>query len=136
MGCEVSIEINSIILSVALSEDQEWKKIKERLWNKYGIRSLGSKAADKQKLHELEMIEVEQLGGECDSSRFITVTRAEIEKVKNKRRDKNIKKDPKEYPHTEKGAKILGEQIYLAIKMKKEQEDKDNKRKRDNKYLS
>lgn len=132
--CVLSLEINSIILSVALAEDQEWKRIKERLWNKYGIRSLGSKAADKQKLHELEMKEVEQLAGECDSSKFITVTRAEIEKVKNKRRDKKIEKNPKEYPNTEKGAKILGEQLYLAIRMKKEQEEKDNKKKRDNKY--
>ena len=130
----MSLEINSVILSVALSEDQEWKRIKERLWNKYGIRSLGSKSADKAKLHELEMKEVEQLGGECNSGKFITVSRAEIEKVKNKRRDKKIEKNPKEFPNTAKGAKILGEQIYLAIKMKKEQEDKDNKRKRDNKY--
>jgi len=128
--------VNSIAFSIALSEDAEWKRIKERLWNKYGIRSTGSKASDKAKLHELELKEAEMLGGECSSSRFITVTRGELEKLKNKRRDKKIEKNPKEYPNTAKGAKILGEQIYLAIKMKKEQEDKDNKRKRDNKYQS
>ena len=130
----MSLEINNIMLSLSLAQDQEWKRIKERLWNKYGIRSTGSKSADKAKLHELEMKEVEQLGGECNSGKFLTVTRAEIEKVKNKRRNKKIEKNPKEYPNTEKGAKILGEQLYLAIRMKKEQEEKDNKKKRDNKY--
>ena len=130
----MSLEVSSIMLSVSLAEDQEWKRIKERLWNKYGIRSLGSKAADKQKLHELEMKEVEELGGECDSGRFITITRAEIEKVRNKRRDKKIEKNPKEYQNTTKGAEILGKQILLAIQMKKEIDEKENKKKRDNKY--
>ena len=136
MGYKVSLEINNVMLSISISEDLEWKKIKERLWNKYGVRSTGSKSADKAKLHDLEMKEVEQLAGECSSGKFITVTREEIEKVKNKRRDKKIKKNPQNFPNTTKGAKILGEQLYLAIQMKKEQEKQDNKRKRDNKYLS
>ena len=132
----MSINVNSIAFSVALSEDAEWKRIKDRLWNKYGIRSTGSKASDKAKLHELELKEAEMLGGECNSSRFITVTRSELEKLKNNRRDKKIEKNPEEYANTLKGAEILGKQIFLAIQMKKEEDNKINKRKRDNKYQS
>ena len=116
------------------AKDDEWQRIIDRLWRKYGIRSTGSKAGDKAKLHELELKEAEMLGGECDSSRFITVTRAEIEKIRNKRREKKIEKNPKEYPNTAKGAEILGKQLFLAIQMKKENEDRENKKKRDNKY--
>lgn len=135
----MSIKVDSgysAFFSISIVRDDEWQRIIDRLWHKYGIRSTGSKAADKAKLHELEIKEAELLGGECDCGRFLTVERSELEKIRNKRRDKKIEKDPKNFPNTEKGAKILGEQLYLAIKMKKEHEDLDNKKKRDNKYYS
>ena len=35
--------------------DAEWQRIIEKLWKVYGIRSSGSKALDKQILHEHEL---------------------------------------------------------------------------------
>ena len=124
----------SAFFNVSSGRDQEWQRIIDRLWNKYGIRSTGSKTSDKMKLHELELKEVKELEGECSSSKFITISSEELERYRKKRRDKKIEKNPKDYPHTAIGAEILGKQIFLAIQIKKEEDDRDNKKRRDNKY--
>lgn len=112
--------------------DSEWQKIINKLWNDFGIRSSGSKSLDKQKLHELELRQAEKES--CVTCKFLTVTKTEQEKIQAKKKTK--KEENKITPNSDnmKGAEILGQQIFLAIQMKQEQDKIDNKKKRDNKY--
>lgn len=131
----MSIKVDSnydAYFSVSKAPDAEWKRIILRLWYKYGIKSTGSKSADKQKLHELELKEMQY--ETAVTSKFLTLTKAEQEKILKKKKDKRIENNPELYPNTRKGAEILGQQIFLAIQMKQEQDKIDNKKKRDNKY--
>ncbi len=130
----MSIKVDSLynaFFSVSKAPDEEWKRIILRLWYKYGIQSTGSKSADKQKLHELELKEMEYQT--TVTSKFLTVTRGEQEKILKKKKDKRIENNPELYPNTTKGAKILGEQIFLAIQMKQGNNKLNNKKKRNNK---
>ena len=114
--------------------DAEWQRIIEKLWNDFGIRSSGSKSLDKQKLHELELKQAEQES--AVTSKFITVKKSEQERIQDKKKNKKAENEPVHSSDSTKGAEILGKQIFLAIQMKQEQDDIDNKRKRDNKYQS
>jgi len=133
----VSIKVDSnydAYFSVSKAPDAEWKRIILRLWYKYGIRSTGSKSADKQKLHELELKEMEY--ETATTSKFLTVTKSEQEKILKKKKEKRIENNPEQYKDSNKGAEVLGKQIFLAIQMKQEQDKINNKKKRDNKYQS
>ena len=135
----MSIKVDSgysAFFSVSRVRDTEWQQIIDRLWNKYGIRSTGSKSADKAKLHELELKEAEQLNGECSCGRFLTIQKNELDKIKEKKKKKDIKRNPEKHPEVTQGAEILGKQILLAIQMKGKDDADDNKKKRDNKYQS
>ena len=112
--------------------DAEWQRIIERLWKNYGIRSSGSKALDKQILHEHELRDAEK--ETTPSGKFLTVTRFELEKIINKKNAKKAETEPKKETNETKGAEILGMQIFQAIQMKKEQDTADNLKKRNNKY--
>lgn len=101
--------------------DAEWER------KEYGIKSSGSKAADMSKLRDIEMREVKTLT--APSSKFLTITKSEQEKIieqKNSHKvNKQLKKEEKDeynsekYQNTQKAMNTLGEQIYLVIKMKK-----------------
>ena len=133
----MSIKVNSnydSFFSISKAPDEEWKRIILRLWYKYGIQSTGSKAADKQKLHELELREMEY--ETATTSKFLTVTKSEQEKILKKKKEKRIENNPELYKNSTKGAEILGKQIFLAIQMKHELDKEDNKKKRSNKYQS
>jgi len=133
--CEVSIRVEAYnSFSVTSIPDAEWQKIITKLLLKYGIRSTGSKILDRQILRELELKEVKEKNGEV-SEELLTVTKSEIDKIKQKIAEKKIKQNPKEFAEQQ-GAQILGEQIYIAIQMKKDEEARENKKKRDNKYQS
>ncbi len=112
---------------VSSRPDTEWQRIIELLSSKYGVKSSGSKSADKAKLHELELREAQREN--TVTSKFLTVTKGEQEKIqekkKTKRKDINLEKKSE----NQQGAKILGEQIYIAIKMNKEKNN-NNKRKK------
>ena len=113
--------------------DAEWQRIINKLWNDFGIRSSGSKSLDKQKLHELELRQAEQ---ESEvKNKFLTVSKSEQEKIQaNKKSEKAEFEQQK--PEVNDGAKVLGEQIFIAIQMKQERDEINNKRKRNNKYQS
>ena len=113
--------------------DAEWQQIIERLWNVFGIRSSGSKALDKHKLLELELKQAEQES--AVRTKFLTVTKSEQEKIQAMKKDKNADNEQQKSEVAD-GAKVLGEQIFLAIQMKHEEEIQDNKKKRNNKYQS
>ena len=114
--------------------DAEWQKIIEKLWNVYGIRSSGSKALDKQILHQHELQDAQKESSV--TSKFLTVTKAEQEKIQAKKKAKKVENEPKTNSNITQGAEILGKQIFLAIQMKSSADIQDNKRKRDNKYQS
>lgn len=112
--------------------DAEWQQIINKLWNVYGIRSSGSKALDKQILHEHELEDAKKESSV--TSKFLTVSKAEQEKIQAKKKDKKAYAEPGNNSDVTKGAEILGKQIFLAIQMKKEQDESENKKKRNNKY--
>ena len=104
------------MVSFSGAPDPEWQAIIRRLLS-YGRKSTGSKSRDKELLHsvELEKAKLENIV----SSKFLTVTKSEQEKIQNKKKEKRIENNPEAYPNSQKGAKFLGEQLYLAIQMKK-----------------
>jgi len=114
--------------------DAEWQRIIDKLWKVYGIRSSGSKALDRQILHEHELKDAQK--ETAATNKFLTIDRFELEKIIEKKKTKNSENEPVINKEVSKGAEILGKQIFLAIQMKQEQDDTDNKRKRDNKYQS
>ena len=114
--------------------DAEWQRIIDKLWKVYGIRSSGSKALDKQILHEHELQEAQK--ETTVTNKFLTIDRFELEKIIEKKKSKIAENEPTTNKNISKGAEILGKQIFIAIQMKQEQDDIDNKRKRVNKYQS
>ena len=113
--------------------DAEWQRIINRLWNEFGVRSSGNKAADTQKLHELELQEAQKKAS--DKSDFLTLKEDEIEKIKKNKNENTDDKKVLDFQKSE-GADILGKQIFLAIQMKQGEDIQDNKKKRNNKYQS
>ena len=136
----MSIKVDSsysAFFTVSTVRDPEWQKIIDKLWNDYGIRSSGSKSLDKQILHELELKELQSNPLGANLSKFLTITEAEFNKIRNKKKEKKLQQDGLiNHPETQRGAEILGQQIFLAIQLKKEHDQYDEKRKRDNKYQS
>ena len=106
--------------------DREEQEILRRLL-KYGIRGTGNKSIDKAKLHEIELREAQKEN--TISSKFLTVGKNEQEKIQDKKKEKKAETFPEIKQKDAKGAKTLGEQIYLAIQMKKDIEDRLKKKK-------
>ena len=98
--------------------DAEERAIMRRLLS-YGVTPTGNKTKDKELLHRIEIEEAKRNNYVC--GKFLTVSKNEQEKIQEKKKDKKKEQNPEKYPNSQKGAKILGEQIYLAIKMKKNQ---------------
>ena len=101
--------------------DEEEKKIIKKLMQ-YGITPTFNKSADKAKLHEIELREAKKEN--CVTNKFLTLTKGEQEKIQEKKKEKRKEISPEKYPNSEKAQKILGEQIYLAIQMKKKDKKK------------
>lgn len=95
--------------------DKEEEEILRRLAH-YGVKGTLNKSTDRAKLHELEVAEVKKENSV--SSKFLTVSRAEQEKILSKT-EKKEENAQFVNPEAATGAKALGEQIYLAIQMKK-----------------
>ena len=108
--------INSGMISVSHFPDAEHRAIMRKLMA-YGYTPTGNKSADKELLRRIELKQAEMEN--CTSSRFLTVSIAEQEKIQEKKKDKRIENNPELYQETTQGQQILGEQIMLAIEMKK-----------------
>lgn len=102
--------------SIANQIDEEYKRIIRKL-AQYGMKPTGSKTTDKMRLHERELQDAQKEN--CITSKFLTVTKAEQEKIQEKKKTKKEENNPDLKPESKKGQQILGEQIYLAIKMKR-----------------
>lgn len=106
--------------------DREEQEILRRLL-KYGIRGTGNKSTDRAMLHELELRDAKK--EDAVTSEFLTVGKNEQEKIQDKKKERKAEAYPDIKQTETKGAKTLGEQIYLAIQMKKNIEDTLKKKK-------
>lgn len=115
------------------SMDAEEKRIAARL-RQYGIKPTGDKNTDKAKLREIELREAKNETGV--SNKFLTVTKGEQEKIQAKKKELKKQINPEQFPNSEKiqrrkdvekAEKALGEQLFLAIKMKEKREKHQNK---------
>ena len=115
------------------SMDAEEKRIAARL-RQYGIKPTGDKNTDKAKLREIELREAKNETGV--SNKFLTVTKGEQEKIQAQKKELKKQVNPEQFPNSEKiqhrkdvekAEKALGEQLFLAIKMKEKREKHQNK---------
>ena len=111
--CE-TMNVNA--LSAICAIDYEYARIIRRL-RMYGLTPTGSKSADKQRLHEIEIRLAKQEN--CTSTKFITVTQNEQEKIQDKKKEKREEVNPELNSNSTNGQEILGQQIMLALNMKK-----------------
>ncbi len=112
-------KINRIVsgmLRVSFAPDEEHKRIMRKL-RAYGYRSTGSKSGDKELLRRIELKQVQMEN--CVSSKFLTVSRTEQEKIQEEKKEKKVENNPDIAQNSMQGQQILGEQIMLAIEMKK-----------------
>ena len=110
--------------------DAEELAIMRRL-KMYGETPTGIKSIDKAKLHQIELREAQRL--DYETSKFLTVSTDAQRKIQERKKERRVERNPQAYPNSAKGAKILGDQIYQAIKMKKQLEEKLKKMKKDSK---
>ena len=75
----------SCLPSIANVIDEEYKRIIRKL-AQYGMRPSGSKTTDKMRLHERELQDAQKEN--CITSKFLTVTKAEQEKIQEKKKEK------------------------------------------------
>lgn len=104
------------MVSFSRVPDAEHRKIMRKLMA-YGITPTGNKAADIELLRKIELKQAKMEN--CVSSKFLTVTKNEQEKIQEEKKEKKVENSPEIYQDTMKGQKLLGEQIMLAIEMQK-----------------
>lgn len=104
-------------MQVSCSIDYEYQQIIKRLII-YGLKPSGNKSADRARLHEIELREAKKEN--TITSKFLTVSKSEQQKIQDKKKEKRAEINPNIDPSKMKGMQILGEQIMLAINMKKE----------------
>ena len=121
---------NSCMVMLALGPDEEHRKIMRKLMA-YGITPTGKKSADIALLREIEL-KLAKLEN-CVSGKFLTVTKSEQEKIQKEKKEKRIENNPELGENTMKGQKILGDQLMIAIQMKKDKEKAFKKKKEEEK---
>jgi len=110
-----SIHIGGLV-AFSKVPDEEHRRIMLKLWA-YGYLSTGTKQGDWELLRKIEIKQAE--AESCISSKFLTVSRSEQEKIQEKKKKKRIENNQESHQDTMLGQKILGEQKMLAIEMKK-----------------
>lgn len=91
------------------SVDEEYKRIIAKLLE-YGIMPSGNKSADKAKLREIEMQKLKtELGtsgkGNVNPAKYVTISAAEIEKIKEKLQSKKRDEEAPEMQEKRNAAK-------------------------------
>ena len=85
----------------------------------YGVMPTGNKSIDKAKLRQIEEKKAKEQN--LVTGKFLTVSRGEEEKIQERKKERRDLANPqkiKDKNERQLGADILGQQIYLAIKMK------------------
>jgi len=103
--------------------DSEEEAIMDRLIA-YGCSPTGDKATDRAMLHRIELERAKQ--DNYVSSKYLTVSTSECERIQERKKEKRKIGNPEKSPKKQDerlGDKIRGEQIYLAIQMKKKREN-------------
>jgi len=97
------------------SIDSEEKEIMRRLLA-YGIKPTGDKTTDRARLHELELKEAQN--NNFITTKFLTISKSEQEKIQEKKKEKKSDNDIKQTVEKFEGSTALGEQIYLVLQIK------------------
>ena len=105
----------SIQSSFAPCFDAEEQEIARRLLT-YGETPTGDKTTDKARLRQIELKKAQEENS--ITNKFLTVSKAEQEKIQEKKKIKRKENNPDLKPEEFKGAKILGQQVLLAKEMK------------------
>ena len=95
--------------------DEEHKRIIEKLYRKYGIRSTGNKASDKAILREKEVLEAEKL--DFPQGNFLALSPFEEKKIIEKNKKKKVEETPDIYQNSNLGQQILAEQMMVYMQM-------------------
>ena len=101
--------------SIANQIDEEYKRIIRKL-QQYGMRPSGSKTTDKMRLHKRELQEAKKEN--CITSKFLTVTKSEQEKIQEKKKENREEVNPELKQNHTQGQEILSEQMKFAIEWK------------------
>ena len=109
------MSIQPISSCSALIYDWEYKAIIRKL-AQYGLRPTGNKSSDKMMLRQIELREAQK--EESVTSRFLTVSKGEQEKIQEKKAEKQSLGNT-QLQDAQLGQQLLGEQLMLAIEMKK-----------------
>lgn len=104
------------LFSMSGGPDNEHLEIMRRL-RAYGVMPTGDKTADKNKLREIELKKAKE--ETSVSNKFYTVSIAEQEKIQEKKKEKRIENNPELGDKQLKNLGVKGEQIYIAIQLKK-----------------
>ena len=112
---DISVNFGGGMIRLPGEIDAEWQAIIRKL-KAYGKSSSGNKARDKELLNSIELEKVKQEN--IPSSKFLTISKSEQEKILETKNEKRAESNPGTYSTQQKGAQILGEQLYLAIQMK------------------
>ena len=106
IGCR-PLGISSLI-------DYEYQQIIRKL-AQYGLKPSGSKSVDRERLHKVELQEAQKEN--FVSSKFLTVTTREQEKIQEEKKEKREENNPELYQNKI-GQELLGQQIMIAIDLK------------------
>jgi len=109
--------------------DAEERAIMDKLLS-YGIKPTGDKATDKARLHKIEYEQAKS--DNFISNKYLTITELELQKIQEQKKAKKKIANPEEKKlkkmYEDKiGAQILGQQLYLATKIKSKK-DKESKK--------
>ena len=132
MSMKVSQSNNSFSYVPMPNIDSEEKEIMDRLLA-YGCTPTGDKATDRAKLRRIEEEKAKQ--DNYVSNKYLTVSQAECQRIQDRKKEKRKTDNPESSPSVQdkkQGAKFLGEQVFLAIKMKNniKESDKDTPQKK------
>ena len=89
--------------------------------SKYGIKGTGNKSIDKPMLRRIELERAHEEN--TVTNKFLTVSKEEEEEIQAKKAQKSIGLTTELEQDDRSGAKLLGEQLYLEIQLKKKKED-------------
>ena len=106
--------------------DPELVAIMRKL-REYGIVPTGNKSNDKATLYKIEIEKAKQEN--VVTGKFLTITKGQEEKIQENKKAKRKEITPENNSNSEKAQKqekamkTMGEQIYLAIKMKQKRKE-------------